>query len=97
MCAEGRKKKKEKEANYRGGNYSSQNGHTEVCFIIVFLQTFKTFGKKKKRVRETKKENRHLQPSPGTPKSSQMKPFFEHEECSYPASHGPGPTAPQWV
>ena len=60
MCAEGRKKKKEKEANYRGGSYSSQNGHTEVCFIIVFLQTFKTFGKKKKESKRNKERKSTL-------------------------------------
>ena len=68
--------------------------------MTVFLQMFKSFGKKKKkteRAREKEKENLHLQVSPGTPEGFQMKLFFKHEECSYPASHGPGPPAPQWV
>ena len=91
-----RGEEKEK-ANYKGGNCSSQNGHTGLFYYCISADVQKSWlkkiiikKKKPERARETKKENRHLQPSPGTPKSSQMKPFFEHEEYSYRASHGPG-------
>lgn len=47
-----------KKAKYKGGNCSNQNGHTEVCFMTVFLQMFKSFGKKKNRKSKRKRERK---------------------------------------
>lgn len=50
-----RREEKEK-ANYKGGNCSCQNWHTEVCFITVFLQMFKSFGKKNQKEQEKQRK-----------------------------------------
>ena len=89
-----------KKQNTRVGTVQVKMGTLRFVLWLYFCRCSKVLVKKKKkkeRAREKEKENLHLQVSPGTPECFQMKLFFKHEECSYPASHGPGPPAPQWV
>jgi len=88
MCADGRKKKKQ---TTRAGTVHVKIGTLRFVLLLYFCRCSKVLVKKtRKSKRNKERKSTPAAQSRDPPKSSQMKPFFEHEECSYRASHGPG-------